>query len=262
MRKKVTTQTIRKLKNDRPIVCITAYDAVMATLVDCAGVDVILIGDSVGTTQLGMPTTVPVTLDAMVHHTKAVAAASPNALIVADIPFGIARHSWDMVLDACIRLMQEGGAEAVKIEGGQNLAPTIEKLVLAGIPVMGHIGLLPQRFHTMGGYRSFGKTDAGRRHLLEDAKALEEAGVFAIIGEMINHEFTHEITQALHVPFIGIGAGPDCDGQILVCNDLLGMGTGGYPSFVKQYANLSEIITGAVSAYCEDVCAKRFPESK
>lgn len=262
MRKKVTTQTIRKLKNNRPVVCVTAYDAVMTALVDRAEVDLILVGDSVGSTQMGLSTTVPVTMDDMVHHTRMVTKAQPKAMVVADIPFGVAHHSWDILLDACVRLMQEGGAEAVKIEGGKEVAPTIEKLVAAGIPVLGHIGLLPQRFHAMGGYRKFGKTEANQLRLVEDAKALEEAGVFAIVGEMIQNDFTHQITEAIDVPFIGIGAGPDCDGQILVCTDLLGMGTEGYPSFAKQYANLADTITDAVAQYRDEVCAKTFPEKK
>jgi len=262
MRKKVTTQTIRKLKNHRPVVSVTAYDAVMTALVDRAEVDLILVGDSVGTTQLGMGTTVPVTLDMMVHHTRIVSAAQPKALVVSDVPFGIAHHSWDSVLAACMRLMQEGGAEAVKIEGGKEMAPTLEKLIAAGIPVLGHIGLLPQRFHAMGGYRKFGKTEANQARLIEDAKALEAAGVFAIIGELIQNDFTHKITAAVDVPLIGIGAGPDCDGQILVCNDLLGMGTGKYPSFAKQYANLADTITDAVAQYRDEVCSKSFPEKK
>ena len=257
---KVTTKTIRKLKGERPIVAITAYDTILARLVDRAGVDLILVGDSVGTTQLGFSTTVPVTMDMMAHHTAAVARAGPRALLVSDIPFAVASHSFDRVLDDCARLMQECGAEAVKIEGGREVAPVISRLVETGIPVLGHIGLLPQRFYSLGGYYTRGKSDSGRERLLDDARALEEAGVFAIIGEMIERGFAKELTESLKVPFIGIGSGPDCDGQILVSTDMLAMGEGPCPGFVKMYGKIGEAIEQAVTEYGKEVRERKFPE--
>ncbi|MDX2109786.1 MAG: 3-methyl-2-oxobutanoate hydroxymethyltransferase [Verrucomicrobiota bacterium] len=256
---KVTTQTIRQLKGQRPIVCITAYDTIIATLVDRAGVDLILVGDSVGTTQLGFDTTIPVTMDMMAHHTAAVARAKPNALVVADLPFGEARHSTDRLLDCCMRLMQQSGAEAIKIEGGMNIAANVARLVQAGIPILGHIGLLPQRYYAMGGYRKFGKETNEREKILADAKALEDAGVFAIIGEMIQPDLTAQITKAVHVPFIGIGCGTECDGQILVSTDVLGLNLGKYPGFVKKYAELGQAVHQAISAYKDEVIERRFP---
>lgn len=257
---KVTTQTIRSLKHKRPIVAITAYDAVSATLADRAGVDLLLVGDSVGTTLLGFETTIPVTLDMMVHHTAAVTRANPNALVVADIPFKEGRHSQDRLLDTCARLMQEGGAQAVKLEGGQNIAPSVARLVQAGIPVLGHIGLLPQRYFALGGYRKFGKNEAERDKLLADARALESAGAFAIIGELIDAEWTSHISQQLAIPFIGIGCGPHCDGQILVYTDILGLTLGKYPSFAKKYAAIGDAMQNAYAEYVREVQGGLFPE--
>lgn len=232
----------------------------MARLAGRAGVDLILVGDSVGTTQLGFDSTVPVTLDMMVHHSAAVARARPEALVVADLPFAEAWLGRETLLRSCRRLIQEGGAEAVKIEGGADLAPDIAVLVAAGIPVLGHIGLLPQRVHELGGYRRYGRTEAGRQRLLADATALEEAGCFALIGEMIEPTAAEALTAALKVPFIGIGCGPGCDGQILVLNDLLGL-TPSPPSFVRTYADLGTAVEQALRAYGEDVRERRFPSS-
>ncbi|MFP4069815.1 MAG: 3-methyl-2-oxobutanoate hydroxymethyltransferase [Verrucomicrobiota bacterium] len=254
-----TTQTISKLKGGRPIVAVTAYDAVMARYADAAGVDLILVGDSVGTTQLGFDTTVPVTLEMMLHHTAAVARAKPEALLVADLPFGLAHGDFPGVLEACARLMQEGGAEAVKIEGGLAMAATVERLVGAGVPVLGHIGLLPQQFHRLGGYRKFGRTELEKEILLKDAQALEAAGCFAIVGEMIEGTLAGAIAAELRIPLIGIGCGPHCDGQILVCNDLLGMTTGYVPSFVKQFADLGEQARAGFAAYAAEVRDGTFP---
>ncbi|MGB0409324.1 MAG: 3-methyl-2-oxobutanoate hydroxymethyltransferase [Opitutales bacterium] len=256
---KITTQTISLLKGTRPVVAITAYDTVMASLADEAGVDLILVGDSVGTTQLGFETTIPVTLDMMLHHAAAVARAKPRALLVADIPFSIAHDDFSQVLAACRRLMQEAGVEAVKIEGGASMASKVERLIQAGIPVLGHIGLLPQSFHQLGGYRKFGRSDREKRLLVDDALALEKAGCFAVLCEMIDGPVTETIAGELKVPLIGIGSGPHCDGQILVSNDLLGMGTGYVPSFVKQYAQLGDAVRIAFAHYAEDVRNRKFP---
>ncbi|MEO0508941.1 MAG: 3-methyl-2-oxobutanoate hydroxymethyltransferase [Verrucomicrobiota bacterium] len=256
---RITTQSISLLKGRRPVVAITAYDTVMACLADEAGVDLILVGDSVGTTQLGFETTVPVTLDMMLHHAAAVARAKPDALLVADIPFAVAHNDFPALLDACRRLMQEADVEAVKIEGGADIAPKIERLVRAGIPVLGHIGLLPQRFHQLGGYRKFGRSDAEKSVLVDDALALEKAGCFAVLCEMIDGTVAGTIASELQVPLIGIGSGPHCDGQILVCNDLLGINVRSVPSFVKQYAQLGDEVRTAFSHYAEDVRTRKFP---
>ncbi|MGB0743930.1 MAG: 3-methyl-2-oxobutanoate hydroxymethyltransferase [Opitutales bacterium] len=256
---KITTQTITLLKGERPVVAVTAYDTAMARFADEAGVDLILVGDSVGTTQLGFETTVPVTLDTMLHHTAAVERAHPGALLVADVPFGVAHDEFSSLLHACCRLMQEAGAEAVKIEGGASIAPKIERLVQAGIPVLGHIGLLPQNYHQLGGYRKFGRSEAEKSILLDDALALERAGCFAVVSEMIDGTVAGAIASELKIPLIGIGSGPHCDGQILVCNDLLGMNAGYVPSFVRQYAQLGEEARKAFANYAEDVRNRKFP---
>ncbi len=231
----------------------------MAGYADAAGVDLILVGDSVGTTQLGFESTVPVTLEMMLHHTAAVVRAKPNALVVADIPFAIAHDDFSVLLQACCRLMQEAGAEAVKIEGDASMAPAIERLTRAGIPVLGHLGLLPQNFHQLGGYRKFGRNEAEQATLLEDALAFEKANCFAVLCEMTEHSLARSIAEQLRVPLIGIGSGVDCDGQILVINDMLGLNAGYVPTFVKQYANLGEAASNALAAYADDVRNRKFP---
>lgn len=247
------------LKEERPIVAVTAYDTVVAHYADQAGVDLILVGDSVGTAQLGFETTIPVTLDMMLHHTAAVARARSNALVVADIPFAVAHGKFSDLLDACARLMQEAGAEAVKIEGNARMAPTIERLIQAGVPVLAHIGLLPQQFHRIGGYRKFGRTESEKVILVEDALALEKTGCFALLCEMVEDAVAGAIAQELNAPLIGIGSGPHCDGQILVSHDLLGLTTGKVPSFVKQYAQLGEDIKQAFIEFSKDVRNDRYP---
>ena len=256
---KTTTHTLRKLKGQRPIVAVTAYDAITARYASDAGVDVILVGDSVGNTMLGFENTVPVTLDMMCHHTAAVARAKPNALIAADVPFAEAHFDFQRVLEACQRLMQASGAEAVKIEGGAALAPQIERLVDAGVPVWGHIGLRPQQVHTLGRYKKFGTTAAEADMLLADGAALEKAGVFALLVEMVEPAVAKQLSANAKVPVIGIGAGPDCDGQILVCTDLLGMTPGYVPSFARVFAHAGEQFKQGFAAYTEAVRAKKFP---
>lgn len=255
----ITTQTILRLKGERPIVAVTAYDAVMAGYADAAGVDLILVGDSVGTTQLGYDSTVPVTLDMMVHHTAAVCRSKPKALVVADVPFAVAHDDFSVVLSACVRLMQEAGAQAVKIEGDASMAPTLARLTRAGIPVLGHIGLLPQNFHQLGGYRKFGRDQAEQACLLEDALAFEASNCFAVLCEMTDGATAGNIATKLRVPLIGIGSGVQCDGQILVTNDMLGLNAGYVPSFVKQYAKLGEEARKAFAAYASDVRNRKFP---
>lgn len=240
------------MKGSDQIVCITAYDAVTARLADAADTDVILIGDSVGNVVLGFESTVPVTADMMAHHTAAVARARPNALVATDIPFGVAHGDFSDLLKICMRLMQECGAEAVKIEGGAEMAPTVARLTAAGVPVWAHIGLQAQNVFQEGGYRKYGKTPEERASLLAAAKAHEKAGAFALLLEMMPSDLAAEITRSVSIPTIGIGAGKDCDGQILVMHDVLGL-TPRRPSFAKLYCDAGAQIVSALRAYRDDV---------
>lgn len=249
---KRTTKSLRQAKGNSQIVCITAYDTVTARLADAADVDVILVGDSVGNVVLGFDSTVPVTVDMMVHHTAAVARARPNALIAADIPFGVAHGEFSELLKICMRLMQEGGAEAVKIEGGIEMAPTIARLTAAGVPVWAHIGLQAQNVYQEGGYRKFGKTEDEKSALLAAARAHEKAGAFALLLEMMVPELAGKITENASVPTVGIGSGTACDGQIIVMHDILGLSPK-KPSFAKVYAELGSQAVAAISAYRDDV---------
>lgn len=249
---KRTTKSLRQAKGNSQIVCITAYDTVTARLADAADVDVILVGDSVGNVVLGFDSTVPVTADMMVHHTAAVARARPNALIAADIPFGVAHGEFSELLKICMRLMQEGGAEAVKIEGGIEMAPTIARLTAAGVPVWAHIGLQAQNVYQEGGYRKFGKTEDEKSALLAAARAHEKAGAFALLLEMMVPELAGEITENASIPTVGIGSGTACDGQIIVMHDILGLSPK-KPSFAKVYAELGSQAVAAISAYRDDV---------
>jgi len=255
----VNTKNIKALKGYRPIVATTAYDAVLAKLADQSGVDILLVGDSVGTTQLGFNSTVQVTLDMMIHHTAAVSRINPNALVVADMPFGYSFDDYETIFNSCRKLIQEGGASAVKIEGGLKLALTIQRLVDSGIPVLGHIGLLPQLIKIEGGYRKFGKSAEEKKSLIADAQALEAAGCFAIIGEMIESEVSKKLTETIEIPFIGIGSGPYCDGQILVSNDLLGFSTEKVPSFVQIFGKVSEEVSKAFNDYKKAVIGRNYP---
>jgi 3-methyl-2-oxobutanoate hydroxymethyltransferase len=249
---KPTTKYIYGLKGKRPIVGLTAYDAIMSKLVAKAGVDFILVGDSVGTTLLGYETTIPVTIDDMVHHTAAVKRGLPECLVVADLPFGEASFSFDRLLDSARRLMQ-CGADAVKIEGGKDVADDIEKLVATGIPVMGHIGLLPQTVKAIGGYRKFGSDRVEADSIYTDAICLEEAGCFAIIAEMVEGELAAELTNQILPPLVGIGSGEQCDGQILVTHDLLGLTPSPLPSFVKPCATLGLDGLNALQGYVQKI---------
>src|ERR687884_1678045 len=258
---KVTAPSLRasKERNER-LVCLTAYDYTMARIVDEAGIDIILVGDSIGNTMLGYGNTVPVTLDEMVLHTRAVRRGVQRALLVADMPYGTYHTGPDDAVRAALRLVKEGGAEAVKLEGGRNRVEIIRRLVNEEIPVMGHIGLTPQSLNKLGSYRLQAKTADAARALVEDARALEEAGVFAVVLEVVPREIAREVTAALHVPTIGIGAEPNCDAQILVTHDLLGLSfSKTSPRFVRQYADLREAITDAVTRYADDVRAGAFP---
>ena len=248
-----TTLEFLKLKGKRTIVGLTAYDALLGRLVSDAGVDFILVGDSVGTTMLGHSTTIPVTIQDMIHHTASVRRANPDCLLVADLPFGEASLSFDRLLESARSLMQKGGADAVKIEGGRDVADDIEKLVLTGIPVLGHIGLLPQTVKAIGGYRKFGSKQEEAESLYTDAIALEEAGCFGLVAEMVEASVASELARQILPPLIGIGSGDGCDGQILVTPDLLGLSNGSIPSFVKPKLNLNQEISQALTEYVIDV---------
>ena len=253
---KPTTKYLSGLKGKRSIVGLTAYDAIMSKLISKAGVDFILVGDSVGTTLLGYETTIPVTINDMVHHTAAVRRGNPGCLVIADLPFGEASLSFDRLLDSARRLMQNG-ADAVKIEGGKDIADDIEKLVATGIPVMGHIGLLPQTVKAIGGYRKFGTDREEADNLYTDAISLEEAGCFAVIAEMMDERIATQLAGQILPPLIGIGSGDQCDGQILVTHDLLGLTPSPLPSFVKPCATLGLDGLNALSGYVQKIRSRQ-----
>jgi 3-methyl-2-oxobutanoate hydroxymethyltransferase len=232
----------------------TAYDFTMARLLDRAGIDVILVGDSVGMVVLGHDNTLPVTLDMMIHHTRAVSRGAKRALIVADMPFLTYQLSVEEAMRNAGRLIQQGGAAAVKIEGGRQIVETAKRLVEIGVPVMGHLGLTPQSVHQLGGFRPQGRDSGAAERLMQDAEILEKAGVFAIVLESIPADLAGRVSSSLKIPTIGIGAGPECDGQVLVSYDALGLSEAP-PPFAKQYAQLGEQIVSAARAYIEDVRA-------
>jgi 3-methyl-2-oxobutanoate hydroxymethyltransferase len=256
---KVTVATIRARKGGAKIVVLTAYDVTFARLADRAGVDVILVGDSLGMVFQGHGNTLPVTLDEMIYHARAVGRGASRAHLVVDLPFGSYQFSIEDGLRAGGRVLKETRAEAVKIEGGEEVAPLVAKLVAAGIPVMGHVGLTPQSLHQLGGFKVQGKTDAGRAHILAGARALSQAGAFAIVLEGMPATLGTEITAAVPVPTIGIGAGPGCDGQVLVMHDVLGLDPGWLPRFVRRYAELGQEVEQAFGRFAADVKAGRFP---
>src|SRR5271165_3422672 len=245
--------------NKKKITCLTAYDYPTARLLDEAGVDVILVGDSVAMVVLGYESTLPLTMEEALHHTKAVRRGVQRALVVADMPFGTYHGDVNEALNNAVRFVKEAGAEAVKVEGGERRLEVITRLTEAEIPVMGHVGLTPQSVNAMGGYRVQGKTALAAEQLLRDARAVETAGAFAIVLEGIPRELAAEITKSVRIPTIGIGAGPECDGQILVLHDLLGLTFQEPPKFARRYANVGEVISQAVREYCADVQSGSFP---
>ncbi len=245
--------------NKKRITCLTAYDYPTARLVDEAGVDVVLVGDSLGMVVLGYDSTLPVTLEEALHHTKAVRRGVEHALVVGDMPYGTYHGEIHESIRNAMRFVKEAGAEAVKIEGGERRLELIARLTEAEIPVMGHVGLTPQSVNAMGGYRVQGKTPGAAEQLLRDARAVEAAGAFAIVLEGIPREVAAEITRASRIPTIGIGAGPDCDGQILVLHDILGLTFQEPPKFARRYANVGQVISQAVREYCADVQSGSFP---
>lgn len=257
---KIGVKEIRALYNkNKTIACITAYDALTAQLVDSCGIDLILVGDSLGMTVLGYKTTIPVTIEESLHHTKAVARGTSRAMIVGDMPFMTYQTSSETAMRNAARYLQEGGADAIKLEGGVKVAPVIEKLTDSGVPVMGHIGLLPQLVLREGGYRVYGRTDEEAAKLLQDAKAVEQAGAFALVIEGVSSATAKKITESVSIPTIGIGAGGECSGQIQVLHDILGLFEEFLPKHSKRYANLSQSIREAVNAYREDVQQGEFP---
>jgi len=252
-------KTLAAGSQNKKITCLTAYDYPTARLVDEAGVDVVLVGDSLAMVMLGHDSTLPLTLDEALHHTKAVRRGVARALVVADMPYGSYHGDISESLRNAMRFVKEAGAEAVKIEGGERRLELIARLTEAEIPVMGHIGLTPQSVNALGGYRVQGKTPNAAEQVLRDARAVEAAGAFSIVLEAIPRELAAEITKAVRIPTIGIGAGPDCDGQVLVLHDLLGLTFQNPPKFARRYANVGEAILKAVREYCADVESSRFP---
>ena len=252
-------KTLAAGSQNKKITCLTAYDYPTGRLVDEAGVDVVLVGDSLAMVMLGHDSTLPLTLEEALHHTKAVRRGVERALVVADMPYGSYHGDINESLRNAMRFVKEAGAEAVKIEGGERRLELIARLTEAEIPVMGHIGLTPQSLNALGGYRVQGKTPNAAEQLLRDAKGVEAAGAFAIVLEAIPRELAAEITKAVEIPTIGIGAGPDCDGQVLVLHDMLGLTFQNAPKFARRYANIGEIISKAVREYCADVESGSFP---
>ncbi|MDC0759816.1 3-methyl-2-oxobutanoate hydroxymethyltransferase [Brevibacillus sp. AG] len=256
----ITTSSIRKKKETRtPITMVTAYDYPSAKLVDEAGADMILVGDSLGMVVLGYDSTIPVTMEDMLHHTKAVTRGAKRAFVVADLPFLSYHGTVEEAVKNAGRLMQEGLAKAVKMEGGRELAPIITRCVQAGIPVVGHIGLTPQSVHQLGGYKVQGRDLEAAKKLLDEALAIQEAGAFAIVLECVPEEVAGMIANKLDIAVIGIGAGATCDGQVLVFHDMVGYASDITPKFVKRYANIGETIREAVETYNKEVEARSFP---
>ena len=258
--KKVNVKTLRKFKKEgRKIVVLTAYDYPTAKLLDQADVDCILVGDSAGIVFAGHDTTLPITMDQMLFLCSSVVRATQRALVIGDMPFLSYQSSIAEAITNAGRFLKEAGAKAVKLEGGLEMAETVKRLVELGIPVMGHIGLTPQSVNKFGGYRVMGKTKRQREYLLTSAKALQEAGAFALVLESVISEVAKEITESLRIPTIGIGAGPDCDGQVLVISDMLGLFEDFRPKFVRLYAELAPIIRNAARKFCDDVRNGNFP---
>ena len=259
---KVSAPSLRasKQRGER-LVCLTAYDYPTARIVDEAGIDIILVGDSLGNVVLGYGNTVPVTLDEILIHLKAVRRAVQRALLVADMPYGTFHTGDDDAVRNALRLVKEGGAEAIKLEGGHKRVPLVKRLVDEEISVMGHIGLTPQSINQLGAYRVQGKTPKAAQQLIDDAKAMEDAGAFAVVLEVVPREIAQMITESISIPTIGIGAGVHCDIQVLVLHDMLGLSFGKQARFVRPYANLREVMTDAVTRYADDVRNGTYPSA-
>ena len=259
----VTTLRLKEMKDrGEKISMLTSYDYSMAKIVDGAGVDVILVGDSAANVMAGWETTLPITLDQMIYHASSVVRAVERALVVCDMPFGTYQSDSQAALDSAIRIMKETGADSVKMEGGEEILDSVRRILAAGIPVMGHLGLTPQSIHKFGTYSVRAKEEAEAEKLVRDAKLLEEAGCFAIVLEKIPAALAERVSKELSIPTIGIGAGGACDGQVLVVHDMLGINKGFSPRFLRRYADLHTIMTEAISHYVEDVKSCDFPNEK
>ena len=258
--KKVTTNTLQKMKaSGEKITMLTAYDFSFARIIDGAGIDVILVGDSASSVMAGHETTLPITMDQMIYHAQSVIRGIDRCLVVVDMPFGSYQSNSDIALASAIRIMKETGGHSVKLEGGEEVVESIRRIVSAGIPVMGHLGLTPQSIYKFGTYTVRAKEEDEANKLRKDAKLLEEAGCFAIVLEKIPAALAKEVSESISIPTIGIGAGGDCDGQVLVMHDMLGINTEFKPRFLRQYLNIHEQATKAVQRYIKDVKAKDFP---
>jgi 3-methyl-2-oxobutanoate hydroxymethyltransferase len=257
--KKVTAPDVRARKGGPALAMVTAYDFTMARLLDEAGVDLLLVGDSLGMVVQGLANTLPVTLDEIAYHARAVARAAARAHVVGDMPFMSYQVSSTQAVESAGKLVKDGACESVKLEGGEDFAEHVWRIVRAGVPVMGHVGLMPQSVHALGGFKVQGRGDDAEAKVLADAKALEEAGAYAIVLEAIPPDLAAKVTASVGVPTIGIGAGPQCDGQVLVCTDLLGMGRGHSPKFAKAYAQLGDAIVAATRRYVDEVQSGAFP---
>ena len=261
--KRVTTHVLKKMKDDgEKISMLTAYDYSMAKIVDHAGIDVILVGDSASNVMAGHETTLPITLDQMIYHASSVIRAIKRCLVVVDLPFGSYQGNSIKALESAIKIMKESGAHSVKMEGGKSIAPTIERVISAGVPVMGHLGLTPQSIYNFGTYTVRAKEKEEADSLLADAKILEQAGCFAIVLEKIPAALAKQVSESVAIPVIGIGAGNDVDGQVLVTHDLLGITKDFNPRFLRRYLNLFEEINDAVESYITDVKSGDFPNEK
>jgi 3-methyl-2-oxobutanoate hydroxymethyltransferase len=258
---KITTAVIKDMKKkNQKVTMLTAYDYGTAAVVDEAGIDIILVGDSLGMVVLGYESTLPVTMEDMIHHTKAVCRGAKRAMVIGDMPFMSYQVSVEEAVRNAGRFLQEAGAHGVKLEGGREVAEVTRRIAAAGIPVMAHLGLTPQSVHQLGGYKVQGKGDAAAKRMIEDARILEEAGAFAVVLECVPVQLAREITESLTITTIGIGAGVHCDGQVLVINDMLGIFERFTPKFVKKYANLNLQMKEAVHQYCDEVRTGTFPD--
>lgn len=258
--KRITTETLRLMKfGNQKITMLTSYDYTMAQMVDKGGVEVILVGDSASNVMAGHETTLPITLDQMIYHAQSVVRGVQRALVVVDLPFGSYQSDPQKALDSAVRIMKESGAHAIKLEGGSEVQPSIQNIVNAGIPVMGHLGLTPQSIYQFGTYKVRAKEEEEAEKLLKDAKLLEELGCFALVLEKIPAKLSKIVTESIKIPTIGIGAGSGVDGQVLVVNDMLGMTHDFKPKFLRQYLNLQQEISDAVTKYVEDVKSGDFP---
>ena len=259
----VTTLRLKEMKDrGEKIAMLTSYDYSMAKIVDAAGVDVILVGDSAANVMAGYETTVPITLDAMIYHARSVVRAVERALVVVDLPFGTYQGNSKMALDSAIRIMKETEADAVKLEGGEEILESVERILTAGIPIMGHLGLTPQSIHKFGTYTVRAREEAEAEKLVRDARLLEEAGCFAVVLEKIPAVLAERVSKELSIPTIGIGAGGGTDGQVLVIHDMLGINKGFSPRFLRRYADLHTVMTDAVGRYVADVKSQDFPNEQ